>query len=166
MSARHGQVEVSSLAKCKFCGDEQVAWIQGKTGKWYLATAYVINDGGTHTFVANKFDPHFTRCKAPIGGRTAAPSPHVAEQRHERYMGQIKSFLASTPNAVEEVIDIIWPEKRAVKASVILGWYRDAVANGEITTDGMVEPSDDIDARTAAELLMDAGKITLRRRDR
>ncbi len=53
---------VSKLAKCNRCGDEQVAWVQGKSGKWYLATAYVDGDG----FRANKLDPHFKHCPACI----------------------------------------------------------------------------------------------------
>ena len=28
---------------CKRCGDPQVAWVQSKKGKWYLATAYQVN---------------------------------------------------------------------------------------------------------------------------
>jgi hypothetical protein len=54
---------VSKLTKCKRCGDEQVAWVVSqKTGKYYLATAYVDGPG----FRANKLDPHFKHCPACI----------------------------------------------------------------------------------------------------
>lgn len=51
-----GMVQVTRLATCKRCGDEQVAWVQNKAGKWYLVAAYKDGD----QFVANRFDWH--RC--------------------------------------------------------------------------------------------------------
>ena len=36
-------VPVRKTAKCKRCGSEQVAWIQSKAGKWYLAEAYFVD---------------------------------------------------------------------------------------------------------------------------
>ncbi len=53
---------VSKLAKCNRCGDEQVGWVLAKSGKWYLATAYVDGDA----FRVNKLDPHYKHCSACI----------------------------------------------------------------------------------------------------
>ena len=62
---RNAMIPVEKLAKCSRCGDEQVAWVKSaKTGKFYLATAYVVAGGGG--FVANKIDPHFKHCPACI----------------------------------------------------------------------------------------------------
>lgn len=56
-------VAVERLAKCNHCGDEMVAWVKSaKTGKSYLATAYVDGPG----FLANRIDPHFKHCPACI----------------------------------------------------------------------------------------------------
>lgn len=52
-------VAVSRLVKCRYCGDEEVAWVKSKDGKWYLVTAYKNGDG----FVANRLDPHSKRCE-------------------------------------------------------------------------------------------------------
>lgn len=54
---------VEKLATCNHCGDQQVAWVQSASTKWYLATAYI--NGGQ--ILANKLDPHFKHC--PRTGR-------------------------------------------------------------------------------------------------
>ena len=51
---------VQKLVTCNRCGDSQVAWVQSKDGKWYLATAYVV--AGGEGFQANLTDPHFKHC--------------------------------------------------------------------------------------------------------
>jgi len=56
------------------------------------------------------------------------------------------------------MVRIIYPEKREVKNSQILGWYNDAVENGEVK--GTVN-DERIDVETAALALEDAGIITL-----
>lgn len=50
-------------------------------------------------------------------------------------------------------IDLVYPEERSVDADTILGWARDAYANGEIDH----EPEDLLDA---IDMLEDAGEIT------
>jgi hypothetical protein len=63
MSNKAAWVPVERLANCNRCGDEQVAWVKSvRTGKWYLATAYV--DG--RSFRANRLDPHYKHCPACI----------------------------------------------------------------------------------------------------
>ena len=53
---------------------------------------------------------------------------------------------------------ILYPDNRYVNAATILSWFADAVANAEI--DG-VENAAGYDAEAAAELLDNAGHITL-----
>lgn len=53
------------------------------------------------------------------------------------------------------LVHILYPERRAVSEETIFGWYRDAVANGEVEDLGE-HPT--LDAVTAA--LDDAGLIT------
>jgi ssDNA-binding Zn-finger/Zn-ribbon topoisomerase 1 len=38
-------VAVTQTAKCKKCGRENLAWQQGKSGKWYLCVTRRTKDG-------------------------------------------------------------------------------------------------------------------------
>lgn len=55
----------------------------------------------------------------------------------------------------ELTIRILWPEDKRVPASKIEGWYKDAVANGQVTDADLTAPMDQ------ARALDDAGIITL-----
>ena len=55
-------------------------------------------------------------------------------------------------------IRILYPEVKEVTAEQIIGWYQDAVENGEVT--GTLN-DERIDVETAALALEDAGLITL-----
>jgi hypothetical protein len=61
-------------------------------------------------------------------------------------------------NKMSRKFEIIWPEKKLVSAEKILGWYRDAVMNGEI--DGPEDPTS-ASPVFAARMLDEAGLITL-----
>lgn len=54
----------------------------------------------------------------------------------------------------EQTFYLVYPEKKIVTATKIMGWYSDAVANGECEAGAL-------DAMTAAQLLEDAGLITI-----
>ena len=57
MTTGHGQTEVRQTATCKYCGDAQVAWVQARSGKWYLVQAAL--SGGV--VIALRVQPH--RCQ-------------------------------------------------------------------------------------------------------
>jgi hypothetical protein len=57
----------------------------------------------------------------------------------------------------EATFFLLYPERKVVTATRILGWYSDALADGE------VEGESDVDAFEAARILDEAGLITLGR---
>lgn len=60
-----------------------------------------------------------------------------------------------------KVYGIEWPERKSIPENILLGWYRDCVANGEIERDETAMNDPEI----AARLLDQEGIITLNGRD-
>ena len=58
-------VLVARTAKCKRCGAEQLAWLQSKKGKWYLAD--VFRDPETHELFAAPMGFHKCRVLEEAG---------------------------------------------------------------------------------------------------
>lgn len=55
---------IDGTARCKFCQATGLHWLQGKTGKWYLATKQEVtrwDSGGPVT--TDETSPHFKECR-------------------------------------------------------------------------------------------------------
>lgn len=77
-------------------------------------------------------------------GRTLSEKQIRAAQRIiGKYAGQLLRIIAAKSAAKTAEVartpvefHVIWPENRVVTAETITGWYRDAVANEELSDDG------------------------------
>lgn len=68
MSTMAGHLANQSVegARCRVCGDTNVAWVQSKrTGRWYLAYAY---SGAPGQLIPQPERPHFKVCPGRTGG--------------------------------------------------------------------------------------------------
>jgi len=77
-------VEVSGTTTCKKCGSQQVAWVQGqKSGKWYLAEAY-MNSATGHVEAA-RFDFHSVHCNPQVQVQTPMTATVSLAAMKERF---------------------------------------------------------------------------------
>lgn len=91
-------MEVTKTATCSRCGYAQVAWVQGaKSGKWYLAQAYL--NSATGQVEVDRFDFHSKRCAQIAADRAAQPQPVVPQTPKTAgpSLAQLKERFAEVP---------------------------------------------------------------------
>lgn len=61
--SQHNAAAAVPSATCKKCGATNVAWVQGKSGKWYLAEGTRGLGVSPGKVVPVKWNPHFKHCR-------------------------------------------------------------------------------------------------------
>jgi hypothetical protein len=67
-SAMHSLSQANAAAAvkattCSKCGSRTVAWVRGKTGKWYLAEGTLGVGVPAGKVIPVKWNPHFKHCR-------------------------------------------------------------------------------------------------------